>query len=104
MEGKETILAFIAEFSGATDTFLCGCCYWFAQILSVRFGGETVYEPVEGHFLQRIDGSLYDVRGDMTEAYRNIPLICWDGYDKVDSLHYQHIFRDCVLKARRIDD
>lgn len=104
MGDKATILAFIAEFSGATDTFLRGCCYWFAQILSVRFGGETVYEPIEGHFLQRIDGALYDVRGDMTEAYKAIPLIHWDGYEDVDPLHYQHIFRDCVLKARCIDD
>lgn len=104
MADKATILAFIAEFAGAKDTFLHGCCYWFAQILSVRFGGETVYEPIEGHFLQRIEGSLYDVRGDMTEAYRDAPLISWSGYETVDSLHYEHIYRDCVLKARCMDD
>ena len=46
-----TILDFISHFKDAQDTFLYGCCYWFAFILNERFGGTTMYLPVENHFV-----------------------------------------------------
>ena len=51
---ENVILGFIKHFSGATDTFLNGCCYWFTVILTLRFGGETLYSPIENHFVQKI--------------------------------------------------
>ena len=94
---ESEILAFIAHFRGATDTFLYGCCYWFAQILSVRFGGDTLYDPVGGHFIQRIDGRLYDVRGEVTPLFENGRLIDWKTYAEQEPKHYHRIFTASVL-------
>jgi len=64
-----TVLDFISNFKNAQDTFLYGCCFWFAFILQERFGGTMMYEQVENHYVQEIDGRLYDVSGDVTEQY-----------------------------------
>lgn len=84
MEIKE-ILDFISRFKGAEDTFLHGCCYWFAFILKERFNNrgylvDIFYEPVEGHFVARfiVDSNepnindeikFFDVRGDVSNFY-----------------------------------
>lgn len=103
MSDKQTILSFIRHFKDAQDTFLNGCCYWFSHILSVRFGGTTYYDPIYGHFVQKIGNDFYDVRGEVTHIYQNMKLVCWDTYQSVDPLHYQHIVRDCVLKLESKD-
>ena len=88
-----------------TDVFSNGCCYWFCYILTARFGGITLYEPVEGHFIQKIGDAFYDVRGEVTDKYiNNEKLLCWESYESVDSLHYSHIVRDCIMKERYKDD
>ena len=71
MADKKTILDFIRHFKDAEFTFLNGCCYWFCYILTARFGGITLYEPVEGHFIQKIGDAFYDVRGEVTDKYIN---------------------------------
>lgn len=102
---KQTIIDFIRHFKDAEKTFLDGCCYWFCYILSARFGGSTFYEPVEGHFVQKIGDAFFDVRGDVTELYKDCRcMVCWDTYELVDPTHYRHIVRDCVLKERYEDD
>lgn len=105
MADKKTILDFIRHFKDAEFTFLNGCCYWFCYILTARFGGITLYEPVEGHFIQKIGDAFYDVRGEVTDKYiNNEKLLCWESYESVDSLHYSHIVRDCIMKERYKDD
>ena len=99
---NKDILDFISNFKDAQSTFLFGCCYWFAYILKVRFGGSTYYDPIIGHFIQKIGDRFYDVRGDVTEEFsQNERLVCWDTYQDVDPLHYKHLVRDCVLMIRR---
>lgn len=45
MPDREEILSFISEFAKARETFMTGCCYWFAWILQERFcGGEILYD------------------------------------------------------------
>lgn len=78
---------------------MSGCCFWFATILSIRFGGETIYSPIENHFVQKINDRLYDVRGDVTDLYNGQPLYSWAGYGNVDSLDHVRVYRDCVIKA-----
>ena len=84
MDTRE-ILDFISNFKGAEDTFLHGCCYWFAFILKERFHDrgylvDIFYEPVEGHFVSRFivdspDPSInnevrfFDIRGDVSNFY-----------------------------------
>jgi len=55
-------------------TFTNGYCYYFAIILQERFGGEILYDPIEGHFVTRILDDyfgihLYDITGEVTNKY-----------------------------------
>ena len=96
---KNTILRFIAHFKGSEDTFLNGCCYWFSVILYDRFFSERVveiyYEPVEGHFITKIDNRYYDVRGDVTELYRGKPMYNMYEMHQNDVRMYERLMRDC---------
>jgi len=95
----DIILTFIAKFDGAKDVFLYGMCYWFAYILRGRFGGTTMYEPVENHFVQEIDGRLYDASGDVTEQYgQSRYLMKWTDVPGYDEALYRRLLRDCVRK------
>ncbi|MDD5021840.1 MAG: hypothetical protein PHR82_06925 [Endomicrobiaceae bacterium] len=94
---RDDILRFIKRFAGSEDTFLYGCCYWFAFILHIRFGGKIAYEPIEGHFIAVIQGVAYDIRGDVTNLYGKTTLIDWECYREKDPLHAAHIERDCVM-------
>lgn len=100
---QTVILDFINNFKDAQSTFLNGCCWWFAHILSVRFGGSTYHEPIENHFVQKIGNHFYDVRGDVTAQYANRHMDCFDTYENVDPCHYQRLVRDCVMKERNDD-
>lgn len=95
--GQE-ILGFIGNFRDAQNTFLFGCCYWFSFILGKRFGGVTMYLPVENHFVQEIDGCLYDVSRDVTARYADSQIIPWNSMEEYDSSLYHRIIRDCVNK------
>ena len=81
------VLDFISRFKGAEETFLSGCCYWFAYILKERFHEhgylvDIFHDPVEGHFVARFipdckynllnpDAKVYffDIRGNVTDLY-----------------------------------
>ncbi len=96
---QDAVIRFIDRFRPARDVFLNGMCYWFSYILQGRFGGKTLYEQVDGHFLQEIDGRLYDASGDVTEKYRSSRfLIPWSNLEAFDQNLYQILLRDCVRK------
>lgn len=98
MSRRSEILHFIKQFKDAQSTFLYGCCYWFTVILSQRFGGTTMYLPVENHYIQEIDGCLYDVSGDVTEKYKEEKIMKWSDMEQYDSALYKRLIRDCVKK------
>lgn len=99
---QEEILAFIRNFKGAETTFLTGCCYWFAFILQERFGGQMLYYPAPGHFVQEIGGCLYDVTGDVTQAFANEhPPVIWKDVPGSDISWYRYVLNDCVDKQER---
>lgn len=98
------ILDFISHFKDAQDTFLYGCCYWFAFILNERFGGTTMYLPVENHFVQAIGKRLYDVSGDVTAQYLYSQIMPWNSVSHYDSSLYRRLVRDCVNKERFDND
>lgn len=103
----QDVLDFISHFSGAEDTFLHGCCYWFAWILHERFHGDGYYvyimhDPIEGHFLalfnsidNPLDCRFFDIRGDVTEKYRFENLDRLDELKWKDKTYYDHLMRDC---------
>ena len=54
-----------------------------------------MYEPVEGHFITKINNHFYDIRGDVTELYLGKPM--YEMYDMIKSnpKMYNHLMRDC---------
>jgi len=117
---KETwpdeIIHFIKQFSAAKETFLHGCCYWFAWILYWRFReaaakaawvANILYEPVQGHFIfgicdtKLLDGKTddnfmyFDVRGDVTDMYKGKEL--YTIRKMMDEMpdYYRRLMRDC---------
>lgn len=96
MENK--VAGFLARFhAGKTteETFLYGCCYWFAVILCIRFlgnGAQIQYDEIANHFGTKIEGRVYDITGDVTERYHWEP---WDSLD--DDALRSRVTRDSVL-------
>ena len=100
------VLCFIGRFSTKMDGsgeseemqdhFLHGLCWWFAYILFTRFAEyspEIVVDLVANHFACRIDGCVYDIRGDITNmGYNWTP---WDEYG--DALHRKRIIEQCIM-------
>lgn len=91
---------FIRQFKDCRDTFLYGCCYWFAVILKSRFRGRIFYHPIDGHFVTQIDGSFYDIRGVLQDDEWNQELIPWDKFRDYDALQYERICRDCITQVQ----
>lgn len=89
--------AFLRRFhvNGTIDeVFTCGCCYYFAVILSERFGSDgavIMYAPKDNHFGTMIDGLVYDITGNVTSEYEWIQ---WSLFD--DDLERERIIRDCI--------
>jgi len=94
------ITEFIQQFRGCEEVFLFGMCYWFAHILTSRFGGEILYHAVDNHFIARINERLWDARGDVTSIYSREDLVLWDEYEKTDKAHYERIVKYCIQKER----
>ena len=83
------------EHQTTDETFLNGCCYWFAFILYRRFiraGSRIMYDQIENHFGTQIQGRVYDITGDVTKLYQ------WEPWDKLDDdLLKSRITRDCIM-------
>lgn len=78
----KAVIRFISRFTNTgkydqvIEAFTCGCCFWFAQILSERFGGTILFDDIEGHFATKIGERVYDVRGDITHEQHH-----WNRWD-----------------------
>ena len=108
MKNKE-VIQFINSFKyyhpkEIEDTFLHGCCYWFADILERQFGGRKCYDCEENHFINLIDGHLYDIRGCVDKEYEKPTddpehnesnLIYWDVYQEWEPLDSARVIKYC---------
>lgn len=99
---KETVLEFISNFQneGTIKTFTEGCCYWFAFILLSRFhtrNTKIVYNEVSGHFGTTIDGTIYDITGEIKDP--DDKWILFDDYRLKEPTYTQVLIRDCILKT-----
>lgn len=83
------------------DLFSNGYCYYFAKILDDRFyqGGSIMYIPIHNHFCYCIYGTLYDIKGAITDESIIKLAEPWDQYKKHDPLESKRIYRDCILKV-----
>ena len=96
MTAVSEIINFISHFKGSEHVFLNGCCYWFAQILHERFGLSIVYEPIDGHFMAMgIGRFLFDIRGDVTDIYKDSELYSLNWLEHREPVWYEHLMRDC---------
>lgn len=96
---EKDIANFIDKRFPESGRWVNGNCYFFAVILKDVFGGDIVYDPIDGHFLLQFrNGDLYDYTGkvDLPEKQLNA-LVDWDTYAFVDPLHYSRIVRDCIF-------
>lgn len=89
---------FISKFHKTSKTndivevFTCGCCYWFAYILTGRFPEtEMMYDQIINHFMVGYNGRLYDITGDVTDNYN---AIAWKDFE--DELERQRIIQYCI--------
>ena len=74
-------------------TFTCGCCYWFAKILSERFSNSNaiiVYDDTDNHFGCKIEDRVYDITGDVTDKYD------WGHWPIRDYHQMKNIIRNCI--------
>lgn len=94
---EQNVSGFLKRFHSAPtvdEVFSSGCCYWFAFILFRRFlrdGARLMYDEIDNHFGTMIRGRVYDITGDVTEAYDWKP---WDAL--TDDALRARIVRDCI--------
>lgn len=105
---RKKVYNFISRFTSngkrleVIDAFTNGCCYWFAEVLFMRFwmdndsdianGMSIMYDQVANHFGCRINGRVYDISGDVTDDYK------WEEYDGLkDEALTKILERDCIL-------
>lgn len=70
-----------------------GNCYWFAQILIMRFPYlRLYYMPISGHFVAGTPSRYYDAKGENKEKEK--PLL-FDVIKKTDPLWAARLLRDC---------
>ena len=111
LKTREMVLKFIAKFTNngkrqeVIDTFSCGCCYWFAEILWDRFcfnepinsRGKiyTVYDPIINHWACCIDYRIYDITGDITDN-EEYQWHDWNSFMYQDISLTKRLYRDCI--------
>ena len=105
MKTRETVLKFIARFTNngkrqeVIDTFSCGCCYWFAEILWNRFCFDPivyiVYDPVINHWACCIDYRIYDITGDITDN-EEYQWHDWNRFMYQDTSLTKRLYLDCI--------
>lgn len=95
------IITFINKFTDnnkrneVIECFTQGCCYWFAEILSIRSGGcPIVYAPIDCHFGCKIGDRIYDITGDVTTSYEWVD---WHQYKNDDPIHASRIIQSCII-------
>lgn len=110
---QQTILNFIARFTNngnrqeVIDTFSCGCCYWFADILWNRFCLDAeectvLYDPVINHWACQINGTVYDITGIVTSDEYHWE--SWVEFQYEDELLTKRLYRDCINFGGPEDD
>lgn len=70
-----------------------GNCYYFALILSRRFGGTICYDQIDGHFSTLIYGKYYDFTGIIEPSKEVMSL---DYIRDHDSSLYFRLIDDCI--------
>ena len=74
-----------------------GNCYYFAEILKLRFPVAIIwYDVVYGHFFVSIDGHDYDWTGEIKRPEDGY-CVKWEDMKIYDEQVYKRIIRDCIM-------
>lgn len=98
---KKEVESFISSFKGVRNkeclenAFINGNCYHFALILKELFNGAIYYDNNIGHFITKIDGKYYDIKGETT-PYSTV--FEWATMSALEPNLYWRIVNDCVYK------
>lgn len=75
---QDRILSFIKLMNesvpDAQEVFTSGNCGCFARILLFAFPRGKILEHWQTHYVFELDGISYDIRGEVTDLYREIEL------------------------------
>lgn len=90
----DEIEEFISRRWSTSDAhWLSGNCYWFAQILIMRFPYLRLYYlPVEGHFVAGTPSRYYDATGKNQSKEKPI---LFDEIKQTDPAWAERLLRDC---------
>ena len=90
----DEIEEFISRRWSTSDAhWLSGNCYWFAQILIMRFPYLRLYYlPVEGHFVAGTPSRYYDATG--RNSSKEKPIL-FDEIKQTDPAWAERLLRDC---------
>lgn len=89
---------FATDFTRSNEPFMNGFCYHFAVILRDLFDGEVWYNPIDNHYVTKINGDLYDARGVIQSNLDSY--VPWEEYKKEDPLHAERLMQYCVYKTK----
>jgi hypothetical protein len=82
--------------NGDDNKWLNGNCYWFAQILLVRFPYLGLYYlPIKGHFVVGANEKYYDYDGLHTYEELGETPIDWNSILTEEPSWAKRILRDC---------
>jgi hypothetical protein len=79
-------------------SFTNGNCYYFAQILRIRFNkGFIVYNEIDNHFGYLLDNKVYDITGIVCKNFKNDKLWQdWTFYAFTEPSNAKRIINDCI--------
>lgn len=75
--------------------FTKGNCYHFSVILKNIFYGDILYDPIQGHFITKIESKYYDITGEID---RPKIIYIWDNMKLEEPDQYKNIMMNCVYK------
>ena len=98
------IIKFIYEFKQRypkelEDTFYNGYCYYFAVMLTERFGGTIYFNEELCHFGAYISDRLYDINGEISDV--DYSWWEWNEYKQFYPSIAKEVTKSCIIKERK---
>jgi hypothetical protein len=95
--GTKDVEEFIHRRFHIDCNWVSGNCYYFAEILKLRFPDAVIwYDVIYNHFFVNIDGHDYDWTGEITRK-ENGCYVEWDEMIYYDSCLFDRLVRDCII-------
>ena len=91
----DEVIEFIDRRFKTDCNWISGNCYYFAEILKLRFPeGVIFYDVIYGHFVFLYKGKYYDWTGSIKP---DGILVNWEKFEEYDHLQKERIVTDCIM-------